>query len=73
MSNLFPDEHQGMPAKIFDSSWAAQQFTHSLTRRGIPFRMKFITPPKRLKLPFQTAVILLGIENLQPRGEETYH
>ena len=73
MSEMFPDEHQGQPAKIFNSSWDAQQFTYSLMRQGIPFRMKFITPPKRLRLPFQTAVILLNIDELHPLFDETYH
>lgn len=73
MNDMFPDECGGHPAKIFNNSWDAQQFTYSLMRQGIPFRMKFITPPKRLKLPFQTAVILLGVEELQPLRDETYH
>ena len=59
MLDEFTDVYQEFPARIFDTVAEAQVFTAMLARLEISHRVILDTPPKRLKLPMQTIVILL--------------
>jgi hypothetical protein len=59
MLNKFTDVYQEFPARIFGTVAEAQVFTAALARLEINHRVILDTPPKRLKLPIQTIVILL--------------
>jgi hypothetical protein len=59
MLSEFTDVYQEYPARIFDTVTEAQVFTAMLARLEISHRVILDTPPKRLKLPMQTIVILL--------------
>jgi hypothetical protein len=59
MLNKFTDVYQDFPACIFNTIAEAQVFTAMLARLEISHRVILDMPPKRLKLPVQTIVILL--------------
>jgi hypothetical protein len=59
MLNKFTDVYQDFPARIFNTIAEAQIFTAMLARLEISHRVILDMPPKRLKLPVQTIVILL--------------
>ena len=59
MLNKFTDVYQDFPARIFNTIAEAQIFTAMLARLEISHRVILDMPPKRLKLPIQTIVILL--------------
>jgi|TARA_R110002110_G_scaffold124378_1_gene301711 hypothetical protein len=59
MLSKFTDVYQEFPARIFNTIAEAQVFTAMLARLEISHRVILDTPPKRLKLPIQTIVILL--------------
>lgn len=59
MLSKFTDVYQEFPARIFDTIAEAQVFTAMLARLEISHRIVLDMPPKRLKLPVQTIVILL--------------
>jgi len=59
MLDEFTDVYQEFPARIFDTVAEAQVFTAMLARLEISYRVILDTPPKRLKLPMQTVVVLL--------------
>ena len=59
----FVDEYQEFPARIFDTVAEATAFTAMLARLEISYRVILDTPPKRLRLPMQTVVVLLDTEH----------
>ena len=61
MWSEFTDVYQEFPARIFGTVAEAQVFTAMLARLEISHRVILDTPPKRLKLPIQTIVILLDV------------
>ena len=63
MLSEFTDVYQEFPARIFGTVAEARVFMAALARREINHRVIFDTPPKRLKLPVQTVVILLDISD----------
>jgi hypothetical protein len=66
MLSEFTEDHMGWPARIFDSVAEAQIFMAMLARMEISHRVILDTPPKRLRLPMQTVVILLdGLDGIR--------
>jgi len=59
----FIDEHHGCPARCFATTAEAAAFTALLARLEISHRVFLDLPPRRLKLPMQTIVVLLETEN----------
>jgi hypothetical protein len=60
MLSEFTDSYKERPAKVFTSTREATAFTALLARLEIPYRIQLRNPPKRLNLPMETVVILLG-------------
>jgi len=61
MLDEFTDVYQEFPARVFGTVAEARVFMAALARLEINHRVIFDTPPKRLKLPIQTIVILLDV------------
>lgn len=59
---LLGNEFVDCPAKIFTSAAKATAFTSQLMELQISFMTRIVMPPKRLGLPMQTIVVLLGTE-----------
>jgi len=63
MREEFTDTYKTQPAKIFTSTLAAMEFTALLARLDISYWVKLVQPRKRLKLPMQTIVVLVGVSD----------
>lgn len=56
----FTGSYLDFPARAFGTIHEAQAFTALLARMEISHRVILDTPPKRLNLPMQTIVVLIG-------------
>ena len=54
-------EYAELPAKTFENSVDAEAFMQVLRQLDISYMVQFDRPPKRLKLPPRTVVVLLGV------------
>ncbi len=58
-NNVFPDKVDGLHARVFGTMTEAAVFASMMRRINISYRMKIITPPKRLKQRPTIAVMLV--------------
>ena len=65
-----PDEY---PARFFDSTLEAQAFANDLARQNIPHRIELKTYRKRLGIPMQTVVIVLGVAFIEAHPLDSFH
>lgn len=59
----FTEHFDGFPAKVFDTTREAQEFTRMLMQLDMSYAVRIIEPRKRLMLPMQTVVMVLGHED----------